>query len=491
MTPSTRDDTRARSGQIHGRRPALMVMTVLICGALFAATHAGARGQTDSPSFPDIVEHFKYGSVGTEAGVGIPYWIWRVLPTLFSDKLPNRPGRGYERLGFIAEGAAHGRPIGTSYRPEQVPLVGLNCATCHVGTIRDSPSAPRRVIVGMPANQMDLQGYARFLTACANDSRFTGSTIVDAIYKENPDFGWFQALIFRFFVVSRTQKGILDRAKANAWFDVRPPQGPGRVDTFNPYKVLLGIGIDNDRTVGTADLPSLWNQRMRRGLWLHWDGNNDSVEERNKSAAIGAGATPDSLDLESMTRIENWILDLKPPAYPANRIDASRVSEGAAIYNRDCASCHEIGAERVGQVTPLAEIGTDRERVDSFTAELAKGMNTIGEGKPWRFSHFRKTEGYANMPLDGLWLRAPYLHNGSVPTLRALLFPEERPAEFYRAYDVYDWTNVGFVSNGPDAAREGVLFSTRERGNGNGGHLYGATLTSSAKAALLEYLKTK
>ena len=66
-------------------------------------------------------------------------------------------------------------------------------------------------------------------------------------------------------------------------------------------------------------------------------------------------------------------------------------------------------------------------------------MNTIGDGKPWAFSQFRKTQGYANMPLDGLWLRAPYLHNGSVPDLRALLFPEERPAAFYRAYDVYDW----------------------------------------------------
>ena len=44
-------------------------------------------------------------------------------------------------------------------------------------------------------------------------------------------------------------------------------------------------------------------------------------------------------------------------------------------------------------------------------------MNTIGTGKPWKFSHFRKTKGYANMPLDGVWLRAPYLHNGSVPTL--------------------------------------------------------------------------
>ena len=249
--------------------------------------------------------------------------------------------------------------------------------------------------------------------------------------------------------------------------------------------------MQNDRTVGTVDLPSLWNQRIRRDLWLHWDGNNNSVEERNKSAAIGAGATPDSLDLPAMTRIEDWIVDLKPPAYPAERIDAAKAAQGAAAYQRECAGCHEVGGATIGQVTPLAEVGTDRERLDSFTAALATGMNTIGEGKPWRFSHFRKTDGYANMPLDGIWLRAPYLHNGSVPTLRALLFPETRPAEFYRAYDVYDWTNVGFVSSGPDAAREGVLFSTRERGNGNGGHFYGASLDADAKDALLEYLKTK
>jgi hypothetical protein len=117
-------------------------------------------------------------------------------------------------------------------------------------------------------------------------------------------------------------------------------------------------------------------------------------------------------------------------------------------------------------------------------------MNTLGEGKPWRFSHFRKTNGYANAPLDGLWLRAPYLHNGSVPTLRALLFPETRPAQFYRAYDVYDWNDVGFVSNGPDAAREGVLFDTRLKGNSNAGHVYGQQLTPAQREDLLEYLKT-
>jgi mono/diheme cytochrome c family protein len=467
----------------------LVIAMAALVGVL--AVQLAARGQTQPDAFADIGEHFSYGSVGAEERAGLPYWIWRVLPIVFADKLPNRPGNGYERLGFISDGASHGRPIGTSFLPGRVGLVGLNCATCHVGTLRTAPREARRIVLGMPANQMDLQGYARFLTACASDPRFTASTLIEAIKKEHPDFGWFESLIYRFVAVPRTRTGILDRARENAWFDVRPPQGPGRVDTFNPYKVLLGLDMQNDRTVGTVDLPSLWNQRIRRDLWLHWDGNNNSVEERNKSAAIGAGATPDSLNLAAMARIEEWILDLKAPAYPAERIDTAKAAEGAVIYQRECASCHEPGGARTGQVTPLTEVGTDRERVDSFSAALATGMNTIGDGKPWKFSHFRKTDGYANMPLDGIWLRAPYLHNGSVPTLRALLFPEARPAQFYRAYDVYDWTEVGFVSSGADAAREGVLFSTRERGNSNAGHLYGTSLDAPAKDALLEYLKTK
>jgi hypothetical protein len=94
------------------------------------------------------------------------------------------------------------------------------------------------------------------------------------------------------------------------------------------------------------------------------------------------------------------------------------------------------------------------------------------------------------MPLDGLWLRAPYLHNGSVPNLRALLFPDQRPARFIRAYDVYDWQNVGFVSAGADAEREGVVYDTTLKGNSNAGHVYGQQLAAEQREDLLEYLKT-
>ena len=193
-----------------------------------------------------------------------------------------------------------------------------------------------------------------------------------------------------------------------------------------------------------------------------------------------------------MTRIEEWILDLKPPAYPAERIDAAKAAQGAAAYQRECASCHEVGGATTGQVTPLAEVGTDRERLDSFTAALAAGMNTIGEGKPWRFSHFRKTDGYANMPLDGIWLRAPYLHNGSVPTLRALLFPEHAPGRVLPRLRRLrlderrlrlEWSRCRSAKAccSPPANAATATAAT----------LYGASLDAAAKDALLEYLKTK
>jgi RoxA-like, cytochrome c-like len=156
-------------------------------------------------------------------------------------------------------------------------------------------------------------------------------------------------------------------------------------------------------------------------------------------------------------------------------------------------------------VVPIDRIGTDRHRLDSYTWLLAVNQSTLYAGyeKDWgfkapypqRFSHFRKTFGYANAPLDGIWLRAPYLHNGSVPNLRELLEPAAaRTKVFYRGGDVYDPVNVGFVWNlATQDGRALFRFETSQPGNGNGGHegpAYGTDLPPEQKQALLEYLKT-
>jgi hypothetical protein len=257
--------------------------------------------------------------------------------------------------------------------------------------------------------------------------------------------------------------------------------------------------LDPKELLGASDFPSIWNQRRKRGMQLHWDGNNTMVEERNKSAAFGTGTTPPTIDLKAIGRVEEWIEDVKPPPYPFP-VDTALATRGAAIYKQFCASCHgasggDFSGEKVGKVTPIEDINTDRRRLDSYTYTLAVNQGTLYAGYPHRFQHFRKTFGYANMPLDGIWLRAPYLHNGSVPTLRDLLEPAAtRPPTFYRGYDVFDAKSVGFVSTVPEEnGRRFFRYDTSVEGNSNAGHegsAYGTHLPPADKAALLEYLKT-
>ena len=262
------------------------------------------------------------------------------------------------------------------------------------------------------------------------------------------------------------------------------------MDTFNPLKQRAGFDMEADHTIGTVDFPSIWDQRERIGMHLHWDGNNTSLQERNIRPRAPSGRRT-TLDLKQMNRVADWLLDLRPPKFPAERVDHKLAAQGERIYDQQCASCHDVGGSKVGMVTPIEQIGTDRARLDNFTPQPVSSLNTIGKGRSWAFHTFRKTHGYANSPLDGVWLRAQYLHNGSVPTLRALLFPKERPAVFYTGYDVYDWKNVGFISSGAAAQREGFRFDTSVRGNGNQGHMYGTDLPPKQRLAIIEYLKTK
>ena len=115
----------------------------------------------------------------------------------------------------------------------------------------------------------------------------------------------------------------------------------------------------------------------------------------------------------------------------------------------------------------------------------------FAEGYPFNFDTIVRKEGYVAPPLDGIWLRAPYLHNGSVPSLTDLLkSPDQRPTAFYRGYDVYNPDKGGFVTAGVDAEKVGFRYDTSIRGNSNQGHLYGTDLPTDDKNALVEYLKT-
>ncbi|MBW4555633.1 MAG: cytochrome c [Trichormus sp. ATA11-4-KO1] len=465
----------------------LVVVFVLVVGVVGYVGWYNLFREVPIPyeSYESPEDHFKYGSIGTENAQGVPYWIWLVLPRIFPDKLPG-PG-GYTSLGITWEEGKE-TPIGFTKKTIGFPRVGITCAVCHTATYRTTQKDKPTIVAAGPSNKFDLQGYIRFLGATASDPRFTPDYILDEI-KYNYQLSWVENLLYRFLIIPQTKKELLAQKESFTWMDSRPNWGPGRIDPFNPVKFNT-LQLAKDDTIGNSDMMPLWNQKMHAGFALHWDGLETSLTETVQTGAIGDGATKESLPVEDLQKVEEYITQLEPPKYPF-AVDEKLAAKGNQVFANTCASCHAFGGERTGTVIPVDEVGTDRHRLDMWTQEAADTYNKFAEGYPWDFNNLRKTDGYVSVSLDGLWLRAPYLHNGSVPSLQDLLEkPENRTAVFYRGYDVYDPQKVGFVSDGEEAERVGFKYDTTVTANSNQGHLYGTDLSGEEKQALIEYLKT-
>ena len=431
-------------------------------------------------------EHFKYGSIGIEEPIGMPYWLWLVMPRIFPEKLPG-PG-GYTSLGMVWEEGQE-LPVGFTKMTIGIPRVGVNCASCHVTSVRISPEDKPLLILGGPAHQFDIQAYQRFLIACAKDPRFTADVILKELEYVH-EFPFIEKILYRYLIIPLTKRALIDQEQQYEWMNLRPDWGPGRTD-MNPFKLMV-LKLDDDRSIGNTDMMAIWNQRAHDGFLRHTDGLDSMLIEASYSAALAAGATAESIDIPAVRRVNEWLADLPSPQYPFP-VNQELAALGKSLFTEQCASCHQFGESRVGKLIPLEEIGTDPNRAEHWTVEAADEFNRQFDQFSWGFDYFQgQTGGYVALALDGVWARAPYLHNGSVPSLRYLLEPvENRPDDFYRGYDVYDPESVGFISDVPSrAGRRFSEFDTSLPGNGNMGHLYGTGLPPADKTALIEYLKT-
>lgn len=461
---------------------AILVVVVAVVG--FVAWYKFFREEPESP-FANLEERFKYGSIDSENDAGIPYWIWVAMPRVCGHLLPG-PG-GYASLGVAWE-EGHEMPIGFTKKVIGFPRVANNCAVCHATAYRTSANESSKFVAGGPNHTSNVQGFLRFLTNCASDPHFNADTLLAEI-EQHTHLSWFDRLSYRFLIIPMTRKAILQRGQQFAWMNANPGWGKGRDDPMNLTKYFM-TSLPVDGSVGSADFPSAWGLAKHEGMNLNWGGETPSPRSVIIDSALGLQANPKTV-LNHVAWIQEFLNTKQPPKYPFP-IDDKLVAKGQDIYKASCYSCHEIApGTRTGKVIDIAEIGTDRNRLDTWTAEAAKiandkvaslGIDRIG---------LIKTNGYQAVPLEGLWLRAPYLHNGSVPNLRELLEPvEKRSREFWRGYDVYDPVNVGFDAQSAEARRIGFDFKVQERGNGNQGHVYGTKLSPADKTALLEYLKT-
>ena len=440
---------------------------------------------------PDM--RFKYGSIGAEHDAGIPYWIFFVLPRMFPDKLPG-PG-GLMSLGVAWE-QGHELPIGFTKKTIGFARVANNCASCHTASYRKSADDNPVFVPTGPNHTLNLQAFFRFVVDCAKDPRFNAGDIMREIALVY-DLPLLDRLIYRYVLIPITKKRLLEREAQFKWVYHKdfPQWGRGRDDAMNLTKYFL-LNWPMDDTLGPTDMPSVWNLKKyqpEKGMLMNLAGDSHDARSVIIDSALGLLAAAPNDRNDFMAEIDwlvKYLSEKQAPRYPFP-IKQDLAKAGKAVFDGNCAACH--ASSRTGTRIPVEEVGTDRERLKSWSKQAAIESNKVVRNFGIERKGLVENEpsGYIAAFLDGIWLRAPYLHNGSVPTLRDLLKPvAERPKVFYRGYDVYDPLDVGFVTQGPAAERIGTRYDVNERSSGNQGHEFGVQLPESDKEALIEYLKT-
>ena len=474
-----------------------IILLILVILAAIGGYIAWDRGFREHPqeawvtATPEM--RFKYGSIGAEFDAGIPYWIWYVLPRMFPEKLV-KPG-GYAGLGVPWEQGMD-VPIGFSKKTIGFPRVANNCAGCHTTSYRSKPDEIPTFVVAGGSHTADIEGFFRFLVDCAKDPRFNADNLMREINLVTK-LDLIDQGLYRFFIIPIMKQRLIEREKQFAWIYRKdfPEWGQGRDDAMNLTKYFM-IQLPMDDTFGPTDMPSNWNlqkYKWDKGHRMNYAGDSHDAYSVIMDSAMGLlGAPPKDKEkfLGEVKWLHEYLGNMPAPKYPFP-IDHTKAAEGKAIFDANCAACH--ASDRTGTSLPIAEIGTDRGRLDSWNKSAAIAANKVVKdvGLDRKGLVEEDLTGYIIQFLDGIWLEAPYLHNGSVPTLHDLLQPAANRAKiFYRGYDVYDQTNVGFVTAGAEAERSGTQHDTALRGNGNQGHEYGTTLSEDERMMLIEYLKT-
>ncbi len=478
-----------------------IALVIVVLGAI-GAWIGYDRGFREHPQ-PDWVTatpemRFKYGSIGAEHDAGIPYWIFYVLPRVFPEKLTQdgkvMPG-GYAALGVPWE---QGQELSAGFTKKTIGFdrVANNCAVCHTTTYRVTPDSNPVFVVGGSAHTTNVGAFFRYLIDCAKDPRFNADILMAEINRVTK-LDFIDSLLYRFLVIPITKKRLLEREAQFAWLYRTdfPDWGRGRDDAMNLTKYFM-IKAPMDDTFGPTDMPSVWNLKKyvwEKGHRMNYAGDSHDPYSVIMDSALGLlGAEPHDKDdfVAQVQWLKDYLSELPPPKYPFT-IDAAKVAVGKPLFEANCASCH--ASEKTGTPLALVEVGTDRGRLDSWNKGAAIKANEVVKemGLERRGLVEEDLKGYVAAFLDGIWLKAPYLHNGSVPTLRDLLEPAaSRPTVFWRGYDVYDPVKVGFVTDTPDAQRVGTRLDTASKGGGNQGHEFGTALSAEEKEALVEYLKT-
>jgi mono/diheme cytochrome c family protein len=438
-----------------------------------------AAGPTPSQSSPDPASVERGRVALTLEGFLKPEWsdaVYRNAARLWDEPAPDpdKDPAGYRAL-FQRRYGLHPAPYPNNALPMGLRRgigpggvktgIQIDCMICHGGSIGG------KSYVGLGNTQLDLKALLFELTTA--DGR-------------RPPFTTFTL---------NTSRGTNNAGQiAAVLLSLRNPNL-----TVRSFPLPLAVNLPE------MDTPPWWHLKRKRTIY--YDGRTDSRSVRtNMQFLLGEKSLADLKALEPAFRdVLAYLNSLEPPKYPFP-IDTAKAARGESVFESTCARCHGTygpNGRYPNKIVPLDVIGTDPARSHGLSDRLVAHYNRTWLGAEHPANS--KRVGYQAPPLDGIWATAPYLHNGSVPTLHALLQSSTRPQRFTRPpstdFAHYDTNHVGWKFNEVSAdeltstARRSLfqakfIVDTALAGMGKAGHTFGDELSEDERMDLIEYLKT-
>lgn len=265
-----------------------------------------------------------------------------------------------------------------------------------------------------------------------------------------------------------------------------------------------------DREFPPVDVPPWWHLKEKKAMFH----NGEFTTQMHRVMALASTLCVEDADSmrqldEPFRDVEQFIMTVPGPRYPL-AIDPVLARQGQEVFEDNCARCHgELDDKGRVQyepsIVPIDTLGTDPELMRQQTGPEHERFRRWGEESFVQLYGQRLqvtlNQGYIVPPLTGVWATAPYLHNGSVPSVEAVLNSKMRP-RYWQKLGIFEKTDY-------DTARMSVRFRARMsgqalaepltrrfiydttlKGYGNQGHTYGDRLTQPERLAVMEFLKT-
>lgn len=403
---------------------------------------------------------------------GIPV---AALQTTFNKNTPTIPGRKGDNAALPYYFTLH-------RNDDDVPLATTNCLACHASQLFGE------LVIGLGNELLDF-------------------TVDQTVSAER---------------VGALVTGDKEAAAWSLWADRTSIIGPYmRTDTVgvNPANnlTLALIAHRDPQTLAWSDKPLIdppptkplpvsvppwWRMKKKNSMFYTSEGRGDHARLMMSAALLCTDSVEEAQEIDvKAPHLRAYLASIEPPAYPF-AIDPVTAAEGQTLFEGTCSRCHgTYGADAhyPNLVIALEEIGSDPGLAIRSTEQSGRFISWYNQSFFGEMAHAAPAKGYVAPPLDGIWATAPFLHNGSVPNIEAMLNSKVRPRYWKPSTDraEYDERRLGWVTTevhyGKSESQKGearYIYDTTITGYANSGHLFGDHLTTKQRRAVIEYLKT-